>query len=274
MASTYWTIALQAINFLVLVWLLQRFLYKPVLSVIESRRAISDHALAEAAAAKEAAERERQSLELDRSNIVAERDSLIEKAAAEAARERELVIERARDEALAIELENRRQIERERAELQDTVIAEAAKLAVGLSRRLLTSSAPSGALDPFLERAVAKLASMPSAERERLLAPGEGLLLVSAASIGEAQRAACMARIAAVLGRPVAVSFAVSPELIAGIELRFPRAVLRHNWHEELSDALKELTAKDVTEPTSGDSGSENPAGEELTAHERSSTNA
>ncbi|MFY9876825.1 MAG: ATPase, partial [Rhodomicrobium sp.] len=35
----WWTIALQTINFAILVWLLNRFLYKPVLRVIDARKA-------------------------------------------------------------------------------------------------------------------------------------------------------------------------------------------------------------------------------------------
>ena len=35
----WWTIGLQTVNFAVLVWLLHRFLYKPVLGVIDARKA-------------------------------------------------------------------------------------------------------------------------------------------------------------------------------------------------------------------------------------------
>jgi len=42
------TFALEAVNFLVLVWILKRFLYKPVLGVIARRRAAIDRALEEA----------------------------------------------------------------------------------------------------------------------------------------------------------------------------------------------------------------------------------
>ena len=171
---------------------------------------------------------------------------MIEKAAVEAAREHDVLLERARAEAQALEAETRRQLERERAEFNDTVIAEAAKIAVEIARRLLAATNPATPLDPFIDRAASKLAAMPAAERNRLLLDGEGLTFVSAESISEKQRSDCAARISAALGRKVPISFVESPDLIAGIELRFPRAVLRHNWHDDLADALKDLVSKDI----------------------------
>lgn len=242
MGSSYWTIALQAINFLVLVWLLQRLLYRPVLAVIESRRAISARALAEAAHTKAIAEEARATLDRERVALVAEHDEVIEKAAAEAAHEREALIEKARREAQALEIETRQQLERERAEFNATVIAEAAQLAVEIAHRLLASAMPNRAIEPFVARAANAIAAMTESERHRLLLPGEAVTMVSATPLADDERAVATARLSTVLGRPLAPSFAVSPDLIAGIELRFPRAVLRHNWQDDLASALKDLT--------------------------------
>ncbi len=242
MGTSYWTIALQAVNFLVLVWLLQRFLYRPVLAVIERRRAISERALAEAARAKDAAENTRRSLDSERGHLVEERDTLLEKAGAEAAREREALLEKARSEAQALEEQTRQQMERERAEFNETVIAEAAKLAIEIARRLLSSAQPTNLVEPFVARAAATLAAMPEGERARMLLPDESLTLVSARLLDEDQRSNATMRISHALGRPVPISFGEEPALVAGIELRFPRAVLRHNWRDDLAAALKDLT--------------------------------
>ena len=57
MEIDWWTLAIQTVNFLVVVWLLSRFLYRPVRRMIEAREA-DDRKAAEDAAAK-AAEAER-----------------------------------------------------------------------------------------------------------------------------------------------------------------------------------------------------------------------
>ncbi|AOH87284.1 hypothetical protein AWL63_24355 (plasmid) [Sphingomonas panacis] len=51
----WWTLALQAINVLILVWLLARFLYRPVMKVIADRQAAADALLSEAQSSKDAA---------------------------------------------------------------------------------------------------------------------------------------------------------------------------------------------------------------------------
>ncbi len=45
MKIDWWTLFLQTVNFLLLVWLLQHFLYKPVRAVFEKRRKLAEQAL-------------------------------------------------------------------------------------------------------------------------------------------------------------------------------------------------------------------------------------
>ena len=53
------TVAAQTLNFLVLVWLMKRFLYKPILDAIDAREKRIALALADAAAKKTEAQQER-----------------------------------------------------------------------------------------------------------------------------------------------------------------------------------------------------------------------
>jgi F-type H+-transporting ATPase subunit b len=52
----WWTIALQAANFLLLAWLLQHFLYRPVMAVIAQRQVAIERLMTEANTAKERAQ--------------------------------------------------------------------------------------------------------------------------------------------------------------------------------------------------------------------------
>src|SRR5210317_1032300 len=51
MQIDWWTLGLQTINFLVVIWLLSRFLYRPIRKIIEEREA-ADKAASDAAAQK------------------------------------------------------------------------------------------------------------------------------------------------------------------------------------------------------------------------------
>ena len=54
---------LELINFAVLVWILHRFLYRPVLAAIDRRRSAVEHTLSEAKAAREQAAAARSEVE-------------------------------------------------------------------------------------------------------------------------------------------------------------------------------------------------------------------
>jgi F-type H+-transporting ATPase subunit b len=49
MRIDWWTLALQTFNVLVLVWILSRFLFRPVASMIEQRQAAAAKLLADSA---------------------------------------------------------------------------------------------------------------------------------------------------------------------------------------------------------------------------------
>ena len=55
MRIDWWTLALQAINVVILVWLLARFLFRPVMGAITARQTAMDQLLADAESAKAAA---------------------------------------------------------------------------------------------------------------------------------------------------------------------------------------------------------------------------
>ena len=63
MAIDWFTIGAQILNFLVLVWLLKRFLYQPVLDAIDKREKRIAATLADAAASKAQAAKERDALQ-------------------------------------------------------------------------------------------------------------------------------------------------------------------------------------------------------------------
>ena len=82
-----WTLALQTINVLVLVWLLARFLFRPVAAIIAARRAAADALMADAEAARAKAAAEAAALAQQRQGLADDGDRIV--AAARAAAEAE-----------------------------------------------------------------------------------------------------------------------------------------------------------------------------------------
>ena len=59
MRIDWWTLAFQTVNVLVLVWLLSRFLFKPVSKIMAERQQAAAALMQDASAARDAAERDR-----------------------------------------------------------------------------------------------------------------------------------------------------------------------------------------------------------------------
>lgn len=246
-----WTLLLQAINFLVLVWLLRHFLYRPVLAVIAERQAATERVRAEAEAARADADHLRQGLEGERAGLASERDRLLAAAHTQAEADRAALLDKARAEADRLLADARARIEEERRQALDGLRARAATLGTAVAERLLRGVAADGAEAVvnrgFLDAACRSVEALPEAQRRALAAEDDPVpvRLVGAAPLSPEDAGRCRDRLAAALGRPVALAVAEDPGLIAGVELRFPHTVLRHNWKQGLADAMKELSGDD-----------------------------
>ena len=80
MLIDWFTVGAQAINFLVLVWLLKRFLYRPVLAAIDAREKKVTAKLVDATAREAQAQLERDDLRRRNETFDHEREALLRKA--------------------------------------------------------------------------------------------------------------------------------------------------------------------------------------------------
>jgi F-type H+-transporting ATPase subunit b len=243
MNFSWWTFALQAANFLILVWLLQRFLFKPVKAIVARRKEEISRALNEASAEKESAERMKQEIDASRSGIAAERQKMLDEERALLAAERQKIIEQARLEAEKLRDQAMARLAEERAAAGDKLFQQAVEIATDLARRLLQEIAVGSVEQPFLGRVADYLDRMPPEERSRLL-PRNGastLLVTTAHPLGEREQSDWREQLARRLGADLGVEFDSDPTLIAGTVITFPHAILRFNWRDSLALALKEL---------------------------------
>jgi F-type H+-transporting ATPase subunit b len=227
------TLVLQAVNFAVLVWLLQRFLYRPVLRAVDGRRAEIDKQLADARKAQaEASER------LAAAN--AERSEVLKAAAAEAERAAAARHAAAEREAAALLDEVRKSLAAERREALAEARQAALDLAAALARRLLEELPERLRGEAWLERVAESLAQLPAERRAALigqLSPASPLAVTTAAALSDDALESWRRRLAGALGG-CPVTFRVDPALGAGVELGFPAANLRFSL-QSATEALR-----------------------------------
>ncbi len=237
----WWTLALQTVNFLVLVWLLWRFLYRPVRQVIEKRRGLADAAVREAEARAQAADDERRGLEAERAALADERQSMLKNMHADLERERAAIRQEAEREAETIIAEGRATLADERteaiAESRSEVIALATEIAATMLRRTDDQSFYTATLN----RIDAHLNGLGADERSQLLDDlsrnGRRVQVVTAMPLGADAQHQWEVRLAPHLGKAATVEFATDEALVGGAELHFPHARLRFSWADQLEKA-------------------------------------
>src|ERR1700723_3816370 len=99
MPIDWFTVIAQAINFLILVWLLKRFLYKPILHAIDEREKGIAMQLAQAEIKKSEAQQERDDFQHKNEAFDQERAVLLKHATDEAKGERHRLLDEARKDA-------------------------------------------------------------------------------------------------------------------------------------------------------------------------------
>jgi F-type H+-transporting ATPase subunit b len=233
------TFLLEILNFLVLVWILKAFLYRPVQEVIARRRAEVERTLHDATAAREQATALQQQYEGRLGDWERER------ARAREALDREIAETRARrlkelHEALAAEREKARVLEERHArdlarQSEEAALGLAARFAARLLERVAGPEVEGRLIDVFLE----DLAALPPERVRELraaLADGAGEpTVITAHALPAEQRARLEAALAKLTGAPTAVRWREDPALVAGVR------VVAGAWalHADLRDELK-----------------------------------
>ncbi len=239
MTFDWWTFALQAANFLILVWLLKRYLFKPVTTMVARRKNVIAKAIDDVNAAKANAEQVRKEFETRKAEIEIERRKLIDDEHAVLAKERTQLLAAVRAEAETIKNAGVKALEEERTRISNELYAHAIDLAVHLAESLLAELAGSSLEAPFLSRAIDHLNRL-SADQLNSLLGGRvrndvAIVVTTATPLSAQEQIKWRELFCARLGDHATITFAADANLIAGAEVNFPQGVLRHNWRDALT---------------------------------------
>jgi F-type H+-transporting ATPase subunit b len=234
MQIDWWTLGLQTVNALVLIWLLGHFLFRPVVDAITARQKAAGRLLADAQAAKAAAQSERDKAAAETAHFVEHSGETLKAAEAEAATAKAALLAEAQADADKLRTAAKAGIEAERR--AEAVAAEdrAGRLAVDIAGKLLDRLPREARVAAFIDGLATGLAKLPEGTRSSLGADGTSVHLTAARAVTPEEVDACRKALAGVLGHPVLLEVSVEPELIAGLELEAPHAVVRNSFRADL----------------------------------------
>ena len=141
MLIDWFTVGAQALNFLILVWLMKRFLYKPILNAIDAREKLIATELADADAKKAEAQKERDEFQHKNEEFDQQRAALLSKATDEAKAERQRLLDEARKAADALSAKRQEALRIDAQNLNQAISRRTQQEVFAITRKALTDLA-------------------------------------------------------------------------------------------------------------------------------------
>jgi len=223
MLLDWFTIGAQALNFLILVWLMKRFLYKPILNAIDAREKLIAKELADADAKKSEAQKERDEFQKKNEEFDQQRAALLTKATDEAKAERVRLLEEARKAADALSAKRQESLINDAHNLNQAISRLTQKEVFAITRKALTDLATTSLEERMGEVFDRRLRELNGQTKnvlgEALKKNSEPALIRSTFDLPEAQRAAIQNALNETFSADIHIRFETSPDLVSGIEL-------------------------------------------------------
>lgn len=223
MLIDWFTVAAQAVNFLILVWLMKRFLYQPILRALNAREKRIAAELEDAGAKKAQADIEREEFRRKNDEFDRQRAALLGQAADEAACERQRLLDAARKDADSLRAKMQESLRYEHQHLNDEIARRTRAEVFAIARAALADLSGAALEERMAEVFVRQLRALGREDKERLIGvpgpPERTAQVRSAFELAAPQCALIEAAVRETLPGRIQISFEVAPYLVCGIEL-------------------------------------------------------
>ena len=259
MIIDWFTVGAQALNFFILVWLMKRFLYKPILNAIDEREKRIAEELANADKKKAEAQKESDEFKHKNEEFDGQRTALLKKAEDEAKTERRRLFEEARKAAEALNLKLQQNLKNEERNLHQEISRKTEQEVFAIARRALKDLAGASLEESltavFIKRLHEMDANAKAGLAQILKTASDPALIRSAFDLNELQRSAIQNALNVAFSTEVRIRFETAPDLISGIELTTNGQKLAWSLADYLAAMEKSvdelLKEKDKTKPGS-----------------------
>jgi len=223
MLIDWFTVGAQVLNFLVLVWLMKRFLYGPILDVVEARDQRVAAELADAKRKQLEAGEERDTFQHKNESFDQERDDLLKKAQEAADAEGQRLLGAAREAADAASAKFQQALHDEAQGLKRGIANRAQREVFAIARKALTDLASESLEARISEIFVQRLRGLDDAAKaglgDALRATTTPASVRTAFDLPTEQREAIQNALDETFSMAVPLRFETSPDVVSGVEL-------------------------------------------------------
>jgi F-type H+-transporting ATPase subunit b len=223
MLIDWYTVGAQALNFVILVWLMKRYLYKPILHAIDDREKQIAAELTDAAAKEAEANRERDEFQRKSKDLDQQRATLLKKATDDANTERQRLFGEAHQAANALSAKRQEALRTDAKNLNRAIQQRTQREVFSIARKVLMDLATTSLeerLTAVFTRRLRELDGPTKAGLVKALEAASGSALVrSAFELPTEQRAIIQNALNETFSADVHVRFETAPDLVSGIDL-------------------------------------------------------
>ena len=232
------TFLLEIINFLVLVWILKRFLYKPVLDVIERRKAGIAKTLSDAQSMRDEAEALKRQYEEKLTALEGEREqarvALHEELQAERERRLAALRQAVEEERKKHDVLEAQRVREQARAAEQAAVDHSAQFAARLLGRIASPEVEARLVDLFLEELTHQPDERSQAVRQAFQEARGAVTVSSAYPLEAGRRAAVTEALGKWLGLTVACQFAEDSTQLAGLRVTIGPWILEADLQREL----------------------------------------
>ena len=239
------TVAAQIVNFLVLVWLLKRFLYGPLAKAMRDRERHIENRLDSAAQREQAAEEEAERYRRDKEALAMQKKAILD----EAQREAEKALREMNDKAKA-EVDGLRQrwLADLNKEQNDILVQLKKRITQHITRatsRALTELADATLEAQAVRLFLKRLRALDEEAKRPLMAAlsDEALVVITAFELTPALREEISAALTELCDKVPRIRFEQKTELTFGIELAAPEHLIRWNMADYVADIERDMAS-------------------------------
>jgi len=223
MKINWFTVIAQLVNFLILVWLMKRFLYKPILNAIDEREKKIAGLLADAENKKAIAEKEQADFKQKNEQFNQEKKGLMDKAITDTDEERKKLMETVRNEAVALSTKQENSLKEMYEHLNRDILQKTQKEVFAISRKALTDLASVSLEEQSVNLLIKRLNELGEDDKNKFIASFKSgpnpVLVQSAFALLPKQQTEIQQSVKDILGTDTQFQFSITPETISGIEL-------------------------------------------------------
>ena len=223
MLIDWFTVGAQALNFLILVWLMKRFLYKPILHAIDEREKRIAAELSDANAKKAEAQKERDKFQHKNEAFEQQRAAMLMQATEEAKAGGQRLLDDARKAADALSAKRQETLRNDAHHLKLAISRRTQQEVFAIARKVLTDLATTSLEERTTEVFTRRLRDMDGHAKaglaEALKTAADPALVRSTFDLPVEQRTAIQNALNETFSAEIHVRFETSPDLVSGIEL-------------------------------------------------------